>query len=100
VVVEGIMALHWPELCAAYDFSVYVDAPDAVCLARRIYRDKRERGRTEESVREQYAAAVKPMADLYVLPSQSRATMSVSGTDVLDWSIEQVLRKLRVHDLL
>ncbi|MES2392425.1 MAG: uridine kinase [Acidobacteriota bacterium] len=100
VVVEGIMALHWPELCSAYDFSVYVDAPDDLCLTRRIHRDMRERGRTEESVREQYAAAVKPMADLYVLPSQSRATMTVLGTDVLDWSIEQVLRRLHKSGLL
>jgi uridine kinase len=100
VVVEGIMALHWPQLCSTYDFSVYVDAPDDLCLTRRIHRDKRERGRTERSVREQYAAAVKPMADLYVLPSQARATMSVSGTDALDWSIEQVLRRLRTTGLL
>ena len=99
VVVEGIMALHWPELCSSFDFSVYVDAPDDVCLARRIHRDKRERGRTEASVREQYAAAVKPMADLYVLPSKSRATLTVQGTDALDWSIEQVLRELHKRNL-
>ena len=100
VVVEGIMALHWTELCELYDFSVYVDAPDDLCLTRRIHRDKRERGRTEESVREQYAAAVKPMADLYVIPSQTRASMIVSGTDALDWSVEQVLRQLRERGLL
>jgi uridine kinase len=100
VVVEGIMALHWPELCAAYDLSVYVDAPDELCLARRIHRDIRDRGRTEDSVREQYDAAVKPMADLYVIPSQTRATMTVLGTDALDWSIEQIFRELRTRNIL
>jgi uridine kinase len=100
VVVEGIMALHWPQLCAIYDFSVYVDAPDDVCLARRIHRDKRERGRTESSVREQYAAAVKPMADLFVIPAAARATLTVSGTDALDWSLEQILRELNKRKLL
>lgn len=100
VVVEGIMALHWPELCASYDLSIYVDAPDELCLTRRIHRDIRERGRTEDSVREQYEAAVKPMADLYVVPSQTRATMTVLGTDALDWSIEQIFRELRVRALL
>jgi uridine kinase len=100
IVVEGIMALHWPELCEAYDFSVYVDAPDDLCLARRIHRDIRERARTEESVREQYDAAVKPMADLYVVPSQLRATMTVLGTDALDWSIEQIFRELRTRNIL
>jgi uridine kinase len=99
VVVEGIMALHWPELCAVYDLSVYVDAPEEVSLARRIHRDIRERGRTQESVREQYEAAVKPMADLYVIPSQTRATMTVLGTDALDWSIEQIFRELRMRGL-
>jgi uridine kinase len=100
VVVEGIMALHWPELCSSYDFSVYVDTPDDVCLDRRIWRDKRERGRTEESVREQYAAAVKPMADLYVIPSRARAAIVVKGTEHLDWSVEQVLRALAKQKLL
>jgi uridine kinase len=100
VVVEGILALHWPELCESFDFSVYVDAPHDLCLTRRIHRDKIERGRTEDSVREQYAAAVKPMADLYVIPSQARATITVSGTDALDWSVEQVLRQLKNRNLL
>jgi uridine kinase len=100
VVVEGIMALHWPELSEAYDLSVYVHAPDELCLTRRIHRDIRERGRTEDSVREQYEAAVKPMADLYVIPSQARATMTVLGTDALDWSIEQIFRELRTRNML
>ncbi|WP_213806825.1 uridine kinase [Granulicella sp. dw_53] len=94
VIVEGILALHYSELVPLYDFSIYVNAPNEVCLNRRIYRDMRERGRTEESVRAQFEATAKPMADLYVLPSQTRATMTVEGTDSLDWSIEQVLQRL------
>jgi uridine kinase len=96
VIVEGILALHYPELCAAYDFSVYVHAPHDLCLTRRIYRDVRERGRTEESVRAQFDATTRPMADLFVLPSQKFATLTVEGTEALDWSVEQVLRAL--HD--
>jgi uridine kinase len=100
VLVEGILALHYPELWPQYDFSVYVDAPDEICLSRRIYRDMRERGRTEAHVRAQFDATAKPMADLYVLPSQKRASITVSGMDALDWSIEQILRKLKVRELL
>ena len=74
VIVEGILALHYPELVPCYGFSIYVNAPDAVCLARRIHRDVRERGRTAESVREQFEATAKPMADMYVVPSAARAT--------------------------
>jgi uridine kinase len=96
LVVEGILALHYPELLPLYTLSIYVDAPHDVCLTRRIHRDIRERGRTEASVREQYEAAVRPMADRYVLPSQARATLTVSGCESLDWSVERVLRELQV----
>jgi len=65
-----------------------------VCLARRIYRDMRERGRTEQSVRDQFEATAKPMADLYVVPSAARASITVEGTDALDWSVEQILQRL------
>jgi len=77
-----------------------VDAPNELCLKRRIYRDMRERGRTEESVRAQFEATAKPMADLYVLPSRRLATLTVQGTDSLDWSLEQVLSALRIRKLL
>jgi uridine kinase len=100
VLVEGILALHYAELWPLYDFSVYVEAPNEVCLNRRIYRDMRERGRTEESVRAQFEATARPMAEQYVLPSQVLATMTVAGTDALDWSIEQVLHGLRERGLL
>jgi uridine kinase len=100
VLVEGILALHYAELWPLFDFSVYVDAPNEVCLNRRIYRDMRERGRTEASVRAQFEATARPMAEMYVLPSQARATLTVAGTDALDWSIEQVLRGLRDRGLV
>src|SRR6202044_2151606 len=100
LIVEGILALHYDDLWPLYDFSIYVDAPNEICLNRRIYRDMRERGRSEDSVRAQFEATARPMADKYVLPSRSRATITVSGTESLDWSIEQVLRGLRDRALL
>jgi uridine kinase len=100
LIVEGILALHYPELRALYDFSIYVNAPNQICLNRRIYRDMRERGRTEESVRAQFEATAKPMADLYVIPSARHASVIVEGTDALDWSVEQVLERLRQLGLM
>jgi uridine kinase len=94
VIVECNLALHYAELVDCYDFSVYVDAPHDVCLSRRIHRDVRERGRTEESVREQFYATAQPMADLYVVPSASNASVTVEGTDSLDWSVEQIIERL------
>ena len=95
VIVEGIIALQFAELVPCYSFSIYVNAPHDVCLARRIHRDVRERARTEDSVREQFHATARPMADLYVVPSAARASVTVEGTDSLDWSVEQILQRLR-----
>jgi uridine kinase len=100
LIVEGILALHYPGLLPLYDFSVYVDAPNEVCLNRRIHRDTLERGRTEASVRAQFEATARPMAELYVLPSQQHASLTVSGTDSLDWSLEQILSALRTRRLI
>jgi uridine kinase len=100
VIVEGILALHYDELIPLYNFSIYVDAPNEVCLKRRIHRDMIERGRTEQSVRDQFDATAKPMADLYVVPSAARASLIVEGTDALDWSVEQVLQCLRQAGLM
>jgi uridine kinase len=94
VIVEGILALHYAELVPLYHFSIYVNAPHDVCLARRIHRDMRDRGRTEQSVRDQFDATARPMADLYVVPSAARASVTVEGTDSLDWSVEQILTRL------
>jgi uridine kinase len=94
VIVEGILALHYADLVPLYNFSIYVNAPHDICLARRIHRDMRDRGRTEQSVRDQFHATARPMADLYVVPSAARATVTVEGTDSLDWSVEQILTRL------
>lgn len=100
IIVEGILALHYPGLRALYDLAIYVHAPHPLCLTRRIHRDVRERGRTEQSVRAQFAATARPMADLYVLPSAIHAHLTVQGTDALDWSIAQTLRALHERHLL
>ena len=100
VIVEGILALHYAELIPLYNFSIFVNAPHDICLARRIHRDMRDRGRTEQSVRDQFHATARPMADLYVLPSQAHASVTVEGTDSLDWSVEQILKRLHQANLM
>ena len=100
VIVEGILALHFAELLPLYHFSVYVAAPHMVCLARRIHRDVRERGRTQESVREQFEQTARPMADEFVMPSAALASLIVDGTEALDWSVEQVLQRLHHAGLI
>lgn len=95
IIVEGILALHFSSLRALYNLSVFVEAPLDLCLSRRIHRDTHQRGRTEASVRLQYETTARPMAEQFVLPSAIYANVTVSGTQSLDWSVEQILQRLR-----
>jgi uridine kinase len=100
LLVDGIFALHYPELRKLYDHSVNVDTPDEICYQRRLTRDVNDRGRTPESVEQHYAETVRPMAEAYVRPSAQYADLIVDGTTSLDWSVEQVLGKLRQSRLI
>jgi len=95
VILEGLFALFWPDLRSFLQLKVYVDAPDEVCLARRLERDVRERGRTPESVRWQFESTVKPMARQYILPTRTFADIIVSGTDLIEHSGNRVLPLVR-----
>jgi uridine kinase len=100
LIIDGIFALHYEGLRALYDFSVYVDTPDEICYQRRLRRDTRERGRTEECVAAHYAETVRPMAEEYVRPSAQFADLVVDGRESLDWSVELVLTSLKERGLL
>ncbi len=100
LIVEGLFALHYPDLRPLYHLRVYIDAPDAVCFERRLRRDMEERGRTEESVRRQYEATVRPASVKYVRPSAAHADLIVDGTGALDWKVERVMTELRNRGLL
>jgi uridine kinase len=100
LLVEGLFALHYPELLPLYQLRVYVDTPDELCFERRLKRDTEERGRTPESVRRQYEATVRPSSVAIVRPSAVHADVVVDGAAALDWKIEQVLAEMRSRGLL
>lgn len=94
VVLEGLFALHWPELRDLYTLSVYVDTPDEVCFQRRLARDQVERGRSPESIHEQYDTWVRPMARQWILPTRDHAMLTVSGVSDIDLSLRRILAAL------
>jgi uridine kinase len=94
VVLEGLFALHWPELRELYTLSVYVETPDSVCFERRFCRDQKERGRSPESIREQYDTWVRPMAEKWIYPTRQFAGLVVSGTEDMDGALKQILAAL------
>ncbi len=92
LLVDGIFALH-PRLLGLYDTRVYVDLEEAACLERRLARDTRERGRTEESVRSQWRETVEPMSRAFVLPCRDRADVVVRG----DWPLARSAAAVAAH---
>jgi uridine kinase len=77
VLVEGILIFAEPALRTLFDVKVFVDTDADVRLIRRIRRDIAERGRTLESVVEQYYATVRPMHLEFVEPSKRWADLIV-----------------------
>ena len=94
VLVDGILILCHPELREIFDEIIFVHAPELIRFERRLERDVRERGRTEEGVRNQFKAQVKPMHDKFVEPSSHFANRLSSGTDMKEFSatLEYVLK--------
>ena len=61
------------------DLKVYVDAPDEVRLSRRIRRDVGERGRTYDSIMDQYSNSVRPMFDKHIAPNIKYADIVIDS---------------------
>jgi len=91
IVVEGILVLADARLADLADLTVFVDAPEPVRFDRRLRRDMAERGRTEESVRTQYAETVKPNHERFVQPSKALASVVLDGTVDLDQSVDKLV---------
>ena len=70
IIVEGILIYESLELCKEMDIKIYVDTDADVRILRRIVRDVRDRGRSLESVIDQYLTTVKPMHEQFVEPSK------------------------------
>ena len=100
LIIEGIFALHFKELLPLYQLRIYVDAPDALCFERRLKRDMDERGRSEETVRDQWERRVRPSSLKFVRPSAANADIVVDGSDALDWKVERVMAEMRKRGLM
>ena len=95
LVLEGLFALWEPRVRSLLDLAVFLDAPQEVCLARRIARDTATRGRTEASVREQWRRDVVPMFLQHVLPTRSWADLVLDGTAPAERSALAVNARIR-----
>jgi uridine kinase len=77
IMVEGILILSEPVLRKLFDIKIFVDIDADIRLIRRLQRDLIERGRTVESVIEQYLSTVRPMHLQFVEPSKRHADIII-----------------------
>ena len=95
VIIEGILIFSDPRLLEQMDIKVFVDTPDDIRFIRRLRRDVAERGRTVESVIEQYLVTVRPMHMQFVEPSKRYADVIIpeGGHNLV--SIDLISGKIR-----
>ena len=77
VIVEGILVLAEPELRKRIDIKLFVDTPPDIRLLRRLTRDIESRGRSIQSVVQQYLTTVRPMHEEFVEPSKRHADLII-----------------------
>jgi len=95
VIVEGILILDDPLLRALMDIKVYIDTDADIRLIRRIRRDVTARGRTLESVLDQYDLSVRPMHLQFVEPSKRWADVIIPEGGHNEVAIDLLVTKVR-----
>lgn len=79
IVIEGILALHDPALRAFYRYSFFIESDEKECFDRRLKRDQMKRGRTEESIRDQWPSVALSHSQ-FVKPTKEFANKVISNT--------------------
>jgi len=95
VVVDGILVLAEPELRVLMDIRLYVDTDSDLRFIRRLERDIRERGRSLDSVIQQYCATVRPMHLEFVEPSKRYADLVVPEGGENRVAVDMLVTKIR-----
>lgn len=100
VIVEGILILADPVVRDLLDIKIYVDTDADVRIIRRLLRDIKERGRSVESVINQYLNVVRPMHMQFIEPSKRYADIIIPegghnkvAIDIIVANIKQYLQK-------
>ncbi|MCL4507058.1 MAG: uridine kinase [Chloroflexi bacterium] len=95
ILVEGILIFAEPELRRLFDIKLYVDTDVDIRLIRRLQRDVQQRGRTFESVINQYLTTVRPMHMEFVEPSKRFADVIIPEGGFNEVAIEMVAARIR-----
>ena len=77
IIIEGILVLEDERLRNLMDIKLFVDTDSDLRIIRRIQRDIKERGRTADSVIDQYLTAVRPMHNMFIEPTKRYADVII-----------------------
>ena len=95
IIVEGILIFAVPEIRELFDMKIFVDTDADEMILRRIERDMNERGRSLESVRDQYLATVKPMYLEFCEPSKRYADIIIPRGGENKVAVDMVISTLK-----
>ena len=97
IIVEGILIFQDPTLREMFDIKIFVETDADVRILRRCLRDVEERGRTLQSVVNQYLSTVKPMHDQFVEPSRKYADIVVleGGHNLV--ALDMIMQRIQSH---
>ncbi len=97
VIVEGILLFASEEIRSLLDIKIFVDTDADVRILRRIQRDVQERGRSLDSVVNQYLRTVKPMHEQFVEPSKRYADIIVleGGHNLV--ALDMIMQRIAHH---
>lgn len=98
IIVEGILIFENKELLDIFDIKVFIDTDADVRIIRRIVRDVGERGRTLDSIVNQYLTTVKPMHEQFVEPSKKYADIIIPEGGYNTVALEMLNH--RIHSLI
>ena len=100
IIVEGIMIFAISKLLKMFDIKLFVDTPDDIRFIRRLLRDTNQRGRSVDSVINQYLTTVRPMHEQFVEPSKVFADVIIPeggenliAIDIIVSKILNILKK-------
>lgn len=95
IIVEGILVLYEPALRDRFDLKIYIDSDEVLRFIRRLKRDVDERGRTQDSIINQYLATVRPGHQQYIEPSKRYADVVFPQGGLNEPAFDLLLARVR-----
>ncbi len=96
IIVEGRLTFYHAPVRILLSTKVFLSAHNHTCYKRRLIRDQRERGRTEESICQQWKHSVEPMFARYVEPTKKHANISLDGQQTIAVLTKSIIQHLKL----